>query len=101
MRRLDLGIYMTLGVILSTAGCQPYGATRAEVVGNGQGGVEVHRVANDSPPPQLTATARGSTTEDLESRIRQQQYEIESLQAALRARDEEIRRLKQSPATRP
>src|SRR5579871_6510671 len=87
-------------LVVGLVGCQPYGSTRPEIFGNGQGGIEVKHVANDAPPPPAvhadsSAPPANATVDDLRSRIRQQQYEIESLQSALRARDEEIRRLKQ------
>ena len=83
--------------VLCVAGCQPYGDTRPEIKGNGQGGIEMRRVANTPPPPSTQQAA----VENLQSQQRQQQDEIESLQAKIRAQDEEIRRLKQTPATQP
>ena len=77
-------------------GCT-FGEKRTEIRGNGQGGVDVKYVPNEratEPSPQ-TAPA------DDQTRIRQQQQQIDSLQSQLHEKDQEIQRLKGQPTTQP
>ena len=80
-----------LFVVIVAAGCYepPY---RAEVVGNGQGGVEIHRVAKDPVPPK-------AVDESAQQTIVRQQAEIDRLKALVLERDDEISRLIRTPTT--
>jgi hypothetical protein len=88
--------FSSLGLlaVIAMAGCYepPY---RTEVVGNGQGGIELHRVPKD---PALPVPAK-PVDESAQQTIRRQQEEIERLKSLLRQRDDEIIRMTQAPTT--
>jgi hypothetical protein len=90
MRCSSLGVL----VVIAAAGCYepPY---RTEVVGNGQGGVEIHRVPKDPAETRAAAPVDASAQETIE----RQQKEIEELKALLRQRNDEIMRLTDGPTT--
>ena len=90
MKRSSLGL---IAMILAT-GCYepPY---RTQVVGNGQGGVEIHRVAKDPIPPQPAKQVE----ESAQKAILQQQAEIARLKAVIAERDDEISRLIRTSTT--
>ena len=81
------------------AGCQEP-RYRTEVKGNGQGGVEIQRVAKEpTPAPPPTTSPAPARAESLEAQLRQQQAQIDALQSQVQNQNEEIRRLKQPPTT--
>jgi hypothetical protein len=100
MNRREL---LRLGIVLAAlaAGCQEPGY-RTEVVGNGQGGVEIQRVPADAKPaaPPRPAPAQ-SRVDALESQVGRQQQYIDALQRRIQQQDEELRKLKGSPTTTP
>lgn len=94
---------LRVGILLAavSGGCQQPGY-RTEVVGNGQGGVQIQRLpADPRAPAPATAAARQSRIDALESQVRQQQQYIEALQRHIQQQDEELRKLKSQPTTAP
>ena len=96
-RRELLYLFISLGAL--SAGCQEP-RYRTEVTGNGEGGVEIHRVPADPQPtaPAVPAPAR-SRIDALEAQVRQQQQYIEALQRRIQQQDEQLHRLSPQPTT--
>ena len=96
MRRLESLIAVTVLATL-VIGCRENGY-RTEVKGNGQGGVEIQRVAVE-PTQSQPQTATTQSQPPPEQQIHEQQVLIDQLQSQVQRQNEEIRRLKQAPTT--
>lgn len=92
-----LGILFMLSfpLIFVSAGCHEPPDYRTEVVGNGEGGVEVHRVPKDpsemnaqqeQSPPSATKSPLEQRVEVLEATVLRQQEEIATLHRELNAK---------------
>jgi len=68
---------------------------RTEVVGNGQGGVDIKRVPRDPEPPKPA----DPQVESQRQTIARQQQEINDLKKQLREVDDQLKRMNQTPST--
>jgi len=98
MRRLN-GTSPSVAVLaLLIVGCSENGY-HTEIKGNGQGGVEIQRVAIVPTQTQPRASTAPYQHQQLEQQVREQQVLIEELQAQIQRQNEELRRLDQRPTT--
>ena len=82
-----------LGLVLLSVGCQEPKDYRTEVVGNGEGGVEIHRVPKDpsevkstDSTPTANKSALDQRVEVLEATVLRQQQEIADLHRQLNSK---------------
>jgi TolA-binding protein len=80
--------------VVMLAGCYdpPY---RTDVRGNGQGGVDIKRVAKDAEPPRPV----DPQVESQQQTITKQQQEIDELKTQLRETQDQIKQMNPTPAT--